>query len=488
MAPATQMAAPPPRARGGSFRVLCTARVAPSSPDGVPMLGKRAVPLTFLDAIWLPTPPVDRVFFYRLGADDDGVDAVLSRLADSLSRALHVFYPLAGRLRLTPGKTNRYELFYQPGDAVAFTFAEHDDGVGVDELAADDPREVAKIAPLVPELPDGGAVLAVQATVLPPARRGLALGVTVHHAACDGSSSTHFLHTWAAACAGAAVLPKPPVIDRTFIREREDLYDYMVSRTEESDKFRSPDVADSKLLATFTLSGGILQSIKDRVAGVAARRGKSPPPRCTSVVATFAVVWQCHIRAALGDVEADNKHHGRAHFIFPTDHRARMEPRVPDKYLGNCVGPCFASAPKEEIAAADAEDGLYTTCAAIAAAVDEGTRYDPDYWKRCMEHVGGMSASDGPPLAVAGSPRFRVYDVDFGFGRPAKVDVVSVAKTGAISVAEGRRGGIEVGVGLPPERMERFRRCFADAVAWLSSPSRPVTRDMDRSAPGHSPA
>ncbi|KAB8087300.1 hypothetical protein EE612_011372 [Oryza sativa] len=488
MAPATQMAAPPPRARGGSFRVLRTARVAPSSPDGVPMLGERAVPLTFLDAIWLPTPPVDRVFFYRLGADDDGVDAVLSRLADSLSRALHVFYPLAGRLRLTPGKTNRYELFYQPGDAVAFTFAEHDDGVGVDELAADDPREVAKIAPLVPELPDGGAVLAVQATVLPPARRGLALGVTVHHAACDGSSSTHFLHTWAAACAGAAVLPKPPVIDRTFICEREDLYDYMVSRTEESDKFRSPDVADSKLLATFTLSGEILQSIKDRVAGVAARRGKSPPPRCTSVVATFAVVWQCHIRAALGDVEADNKHHGRAHFIFPTDHRARMEPRVPDKYLGNCVGPCFASAPKEEIAAADAEDGLYTTCAAIAAAVDEGTRYDPDYWKRCREHVGGMSASDGPPLAVAGSPRFRVYDVDFGFGRPAKVDVVSVAKTGAISVAEGRRGGIEVGVGLPPERMERFRRCFADAVAWLSSPSRPVTRDMDRSAPGHSPA
>uniref|UniRef100_A0A0E0NEZ0 Uncharacterized protein n=1 Tax=Oryza rufipogon TaxID=4529 RepID=A0A0E0NEZ0_ORYRU len=414
MAPATQMAAPPPRARGGSFRVLRTARVAPSSPDGVPMLVERAVPLTFLDAIWLPTPPVDRVFFYRLGADDDGVDAVLSRLADSLSRALH--------------------------------------------------------------LPDGGAVLAVQATVLPPARRGLALGVTVHHAACDGSSSTHFLHTWAAACAGAAVLPKPPVIDRTFIREREDLYDYMVSRTEESDKFRSPDVADSKLLATFTLSGEILQSIKDRVAGVAARRGKSPPPRCTSVVATFAIVWQCHIRAALGDVEADNKHHGRAHFIFPTDHRERMEPRVPDKYLGNCVGPCFASAPKEEIAAADAEDGLYTTCAAIAAAVDEGTRYDPDYWKRCMEHVGGMSASDGPPLAVAGSPRFRVYDVDFGFGRPAKVDVVSVAKTGAISVAEGRRGGIEVGVGLPPERMERFRRCFADAVAWLSSPSRPTNR------------
>jgi hypothetical protein len=41
-------------------------------------------------------------------------------------------------------------------------------------------------------------VLAVQATLLLPARRGLAIGVVVHHAAADGSSSTHFLHTWAA--------------------------------------------------------------------------------------------------------------------------------------------------------------------------------------------------------------------------------------------------------------------------------------------------
>uniref|UniRef100_A0A0D3F583 Uncharacterized protein n=1 Tax=Oryza barthii TaxID=65489 RepID=A0A0D3F583_9ORYZ len=246
----------------------------------------------------------------------------------------------------------------------------------------------------------------------------------------------------------------------------------MVSRTkEESDKFRSPDVADSKLLATFTLSGEILQSIKDRVAGVAARRG-APLPRCTSIVATFAVVWQCHIRAAIGDVEADNKHHGRAHFIFPTDHRARMEPRVPDKYLGNCVGPCFASAPKEEIAAADAEDGLFTTCAAIAAAIDEAVRGEPAYWEGWKERIV-EACRDDAPFSVAGSTRFRVYDVDFGFGRPAKVEIVSVAKTGAVSAAEDRSGagGIEVGIALLPERMDTFRRCLADAMAWFSSSS-----------------
>uniref|UniRef100_A0A0E0JZV4 Uncharacterized protein n=1 Tax=Oryza punctata TaxID=4537 RepID=A0A0E0JZV4_ORYPU len=373
---------------------------------------------------------------------------------------------------LRTARTNRYELFYQPGDAVAFTVAEHD-GVGVDELATDNPREVAKIAPLVPELSDGGAVLAVQATVLLPARRGLALGVTLHHTACDGSSSTHFLRTWATVCAGAMVLPKPPVINRKFIREREDFYDIMVARLHDHVKItsNSPDVVDNKLLATFTLSRVNLQSIRDRVTDVAASRGV-PPPRCTSVVVTFAVIWRCHVRAALGDVEADKtRNHGRAHLVFSTDLRSRMEPRVPDKYLGNCIDLSFASAPKTDIAATGT-DGLFAACSAISAAVDEGTRYDPGYWERCREHSREVSTSDDPPFSVAGSPRFHVYDVDFGFGRPAKVDVVSVAMTGAMSVAEGRggcSGGIEVGIAFPPERMERFKRCFGDDVAWLSS-------------------
>jgi hypothetical protein len=73
-------------------------------------------------------------------------------------------------------------------------------------------------------------------------------------------------------------------------------------------------------------------------------------------------------------------------------------------------------------------------------------------------------------LSVAGSPRFRVYEVDFGFGKPAKVDIVSVATTGALALAENRRcddGGMEVGVSLRPDGMCKFREFFAEAVSWL---------------------
>ncbi|KAL6636456.1 hypothetical protein ACP70R_024028 [Stipagrostis hirtigluma subsp. patula] len=452
------------------LRVLHTSLVAPSPPlhahhDD----GELSLPLTYLDAMWLAFAPVEveRVFFYRLAPDAD-IAAIVSNLTASLSRALHAFFPLAARLRLIPATTNRYELYYNPaaegGAGVSFTVAEYD-GADIDDLATDEPREHATIAPLVPHLPEGGAVLALQATLL-RARRGLALGVAVHHAACDGSASTHFLHTWAAWAAGADTPPQPPVVDRAIIRDRKDLHDMFTTPRPSSDAHDifNASADPRQVLATFTLSPEQLQHVKDTVAGEAARRGV-PPPRCTSVVATFGFVWRCHYQAKASSSSSSGD---RAYLGFPIDLRRRLDPPVPDKYLGNCVGPCIVSAPKTELAAAGA-DGLFAACAAVAAAIDEAVRGgESGYWNWLMERVT-EAYSDGRPLSVAGSPRFRVYGVDFGFGPPAKVDIVSVANTGAISVAESRAGsgGIEVGISLLPDAMDRFQSCFADAITSL---------------------
>ncbi|KAK1599227.1 hypothetical protein QYE76_017103 [Lolium multiflorum] len=118
-------------------RVLRTSLVAPSPSSGGATLPERSLPLTYLDAMWLHTSPVERVFFFKHAREHGGaVDVLLSNLQDSLSKALRSFYPLAGRLRLAPGTPNRYELHYRPGDGVSFTVAEYD-LAGVDELATD---------------------------------------------------------------------------------------------------------------------------------------------------------------------------------------------------------------------------------------------------------------------------------------------------------------------------------------------------------------
>ena len=104
--------------------------------------------------------------------------------------------------------------------------AEYD--VDVDELVVDGPREVAKILPLVPTLrASEGAPLALQATVL---RGGLAVGMVLHHASCDGASSTRFLHTWAEAAAGAAAmqLQPIPVMNRSLVKDPSSFYDVCI--------------------------------------------------------------------------------------------------------------------------------------------------------------------------------------------------------------------------------------------------------------------
>ncbi|CAL4962040.1 unnamed protein product [Urochloa decumbens] len=472
MATATAAAAPEqqqqPAGAGASsssplLRVHDTILVPPS-----PSPPETSLPLTFFDILWLNSPPVERLILYRVAPDAD-VAAIISNLKDSLHEAIRAFYPLAGRLRLTPGTSNRYELHYRPGDAVTFTVAEcdDDDDADIDSLITDEPREVAKLAKLVPPLPEGGGVLALQATLL-SARRALAVGVTVHHAACDGSGSTHFLHTWAAACAGAAAgaRPPPPVIDRTFLLpDSRGLYDTFSKALPSTDEMEFVKMSADQLLATFTLSTDDLRRVKDAVAGEAARRGVAPP-RCSTLVATFGLVWSCYLRAKDSSGAGEGSTTVR-YLLFPVDHRSRMKPPLPEKYLGNCVGPAVATAPEGEVAAAGA-GGIFSACAAVASAIDEAVRGvgtpSVDAWVERILEAGAAGA-----LSVAGSPRFRVYELDFGFGRPTKVDIVSVARTGAVAVAETRSsaGGMEVGVSLKPAGMERFQKCIEDAVAWL---------------------
>ncbi|KAF8751357.1 hypothetical protein HU200_012241 [Digitaria exilis] len=431
---------PPPR-----LRVLDTTLVPPS-PSGSPP-PECSLPLTIYDTFWLPFPPVERLFLYRLTPDAD-VQAILSNLKLALSRAIHAFYPLAGRIRLTPGTSDRYELHYRPGDGVIFTVAEYDGG-----LATDDPRA---IAPLVPALPAGGAaVLALQATLLPAHRRGLAVGVAVNHAAVDGSASTHFLHSWAAAAAACAHTNSPPapVIDRSLLPVA------LFQPCQPSIRWNStcpPASSSPRSLCTGKTSSASRTPWPPRPRAGGSRRRPGArrwsPPSVSSGRATTTP-------------GASTDGDGRTCLLFSIDHRSRMSPPLPDKYLGNCVGPALAVAPKDALAAGD----LLSACAAVTAAIDEAvsgvrTASMGAWTDRLREVAGAMSM-----LPVAGSPRFRVYEMDLGFGRPEKVDIVSVARTDALAVAESRRGdgGMEVGVPLPPDDMARFRTCFADAIAGL---------------------
>lgn len=460
------MAPPSPQPR---VRVLDRIRVSPAPSDSEQE--PAALPLTFFDVAWLFTGPVERLFFFR----HPEPASTLPLLRSSLSLALRRFYPLAGSIApslcsYTRGST----------DALTMVVAESDSPDDFDRLVARSPRDLAGIRPLVPQLPPPGddgafALAAVQATVFPG--RGLCLGVSVHHAACDDASTMHFVRTWAAACrlglendgegSEDAVLPPPPVLDRSVVADPDDLRGKTLAGMarlappptatppppppqQQQEEENTPMV-----MASFLLPRDRIDRIKEGAAAKA-------DAKVSSFVAASALAWVCLLKSGSVGVAGAQ----RSHMLFSAECRSRLTPPLPAEYFGNCLRPCFVEAATADLLSGETADGVATAAAAIGSAIremEQGVLEGAEGW---LGRV--LSVLPERPMSVGGSPRHGVYETtDFGWGRPARVEMVSVEKTpGTVALADSPEGdgGIELGVVLPPDAMDAFASCFADAL------------------------
>jgi hypothetical protein len=150
--------------------------------------------------------------------------------------------------------------------------------------------------------------------------------------------------------------------------------------------------------------------------------------------------------------------------LFSAECRSRLSPPLPAEYFGNCLRPCFVEAATSELTNGDG--GVAAAAAAIGSAIREMERGVLEGAEGWLGKV--LSVLPERPMSVGGSPRHGVYEgTDFGWGRPCRVEMVSIEKTpGTVSLAEGPdgEGGVEVGVVLPPDAMEAFASCFRDIV------------------------
>ncbi|KAG6496196.1 hypothetical protein ZIOFF_044044 [Zingiber officinale] len=401
------------------LRVLERSRVAP--PPG--SVGETTLPLTFFDAIWLRGGSVERVFFYRLPhSTSHFVTSILPDLKSSLSLVLRHFYPLARNIRRSPRDPdgNQYEIHYAEGDGVTLNVAESDDDF--DQVSGSHARDLNRILPLLPQLRNRGpgegfAAMALQVTIFPD--RGVAIGVSIHHAACGGSSSTQFMLSWAST--------------------------YALSEDTVSDKLMDYPVPSDAVLASFTLKKDQIQRLKELVS----------ISRCSTIVVTYAYIWSCFTKSLETHKGGDDDGDRMAHLVFPVDCKARLRPPLPETYFGNCLAPCFVDLKVSELVG-----GVVAAARAIAEAIKvfvEDPLREAETWLASVESIVNEQ-----PLSVAGSPKFHVYGTDFGWGRPKKVEITSITRKGAVSVAESRDedGGVEIGVVLPKPDMEQFEMQF----------------------------
>ncbi|KAL3714830.1 hypothetical protein ACJRO7_006692 [Eucalyptus globulus] len=456
-------------------------------PDSVPAT---ALPLTFFDIPWLLCCPMQRLFFYDFPQSPPSfAQTTLPLLVRSLSLCLRRFFPFAGSLVLPLAPPQKPYILYSVGDSLSLTVAESTADFA--ELISDEARSATLIHPLVPQLPpprkSEGAhlrpIMAIQVTLFP--NKGICIGVQFLHVAADGRSFNHFMKSWASIhrSGGDPNCFDPndssPFHDREAIKDLNGVEPMLLKdwwscvgsspRPSPSPSEALLAVAD-KVRATFVLGKAHIDGLKAQVLSELKNAGdgdlESEPIHLSTFVVTCAFVWVCMIKSK------DQEHQHRiqessesndnelCHLCFVADCRDQLEYSIPSTYFGNCLGIYFLSEKRSTLLG---KSGISHVARALGGRVkevktSEGLR-GAERWIRDFN-----AAKNGDLVILAGSPRLKVYDTDFGWGRPTKSHVVHVDTSRAIALAESRNGdgGVEVGLALTKVCMEKFVSLFEE--------------------------
>ncbi|CAA7055484.1 unnamed protein product [Microthlaspi erraticum] len=443
-----------------SLNNIHVSQVTPSNSDSSESL---TLPLTFFDLLWLKHKAVERVIFYRLtDATRSFFDLVIvPNLKSSLSSALSHYLPLAGKLIWNP-LDPKPTIVYSPNDAVSFTVAESN--AAFSRLSGNEPFPPSDLYPLVPELrvsDDSASAVSFQVTLFP--NQGFCIGVTTHHAVSDGKTTTNFLKSWAHTC-NQSNIPLPedliPFYDRTVIKGPPEIDTKVLATWHSTDKPKSlklipkpPEIDSDVVRFTFELTREDIQKLRDRLQ----RESYSEKLRLSTFVVTFSYAFTCLIRSGGDDPTRP------VGYRFAVDCRRLIDPPIPTSYFGNCV----FSAVKLPLMAGMflGEDGFVAAARLISDSV-EGLDSNVAWKIPELLETYANAPAESLFVSVAGSTRFGVYGLDFGWGKPVKVLIVSVDQRGKISMTESRdgNGGVEVGLSLKKHEMNVFIDLLHDGL------------------------
>ncbi|XP_023757703.1 malonyl-coenzyme A:anthocyanin 3-O-glucoside-6''-O-malonyltransferase-like [Lactuca sativa] len=446
----------------GSPPVLTTLEESEVSPPPA-TVSNRSLPLTFFDFLWLTFPPVNTVFFYDLPITKSHfTKTIVPKLKNSLSITLQHFFPFVGNLIVFPSSDKKPEIRYVEGDYVDVTFAECN--LDFNYLIGNHPRECDKFYHLVPLLKRTVKVsdyitipvFSVQVTLFP--NNGFSIGLTNHHSLGDATTRFCFLKAWTSiAQSGTDELflthGSLPVYDRLVKYPKLD-ESYLKNAKVETfnEEYQPPSLSGptDKVRATVILTRSVINRLKKLV---------STQLPSLVYVSSFTVacgyIWSCIAESRNDELEI---------FGFTIDCRARLDPPIPAAYFGNCVTIWVAMDKAKQLMGME---GFLNAAKLLGESLHK-TLTDKDGIVKDLGSLDDLFFELKPTtmIGVAGTPKLKFYDLDFGWGKPKKHETVSIDYNGSISMAacKDQNEDLEIGVSLSASEMEVFVRIFNDGL------------------------
>ncbi|KAA8532667.1 hypothetical protein F0562_032700 [Nyssa sinensis] len=377
------------------------------------------------------------------------------------------------------GRPKKTEIISTDVTGTAISINERRDSEGDVEidfnfLTENHPRNADEFHHLVPQMPLVTNVLdtilvpllALQVTLFP--NSGICFGYTFHHAAADGGSFIRFLKSWASITklggdeewlAGGSLQPlfartvsiDPNGIETSLWRQMREI---------KIDEGPVQCLPSNPVRATFVMDRNA-QRLKNLVSAQTQTQ-----LHVSTFTVTCAFVWVCIMKsgAAIGEeVAEEDEPEGWA---CVADCRSCFEPPISENYFGNCLTACFVTAKSSQLVRGE---GFLTAAELIGEAISKRPHSEDEVLKS-LEKLLKLGIMKLKRLTcVPGSPRLRVYDTDFGWGRPKKTEIISMDVKGtgtAICINECRdsEGDVEIGLCFPKIQMDAFATIFYDGL------------------------
>ncbi|TVU17534.1 hypothetical protein EJB05_33577 [Eragrostis curvula] len=440
---------------------MSSVRIHRTSTVILPTTNLAPLPLSPFDAMFVSSEvPLNYVYMYP-SPTTASFPELAESLKHSLAQTLQSFHPFAGELTyLSSSRT--IAIVFPDARGVAFIEAESTD-IGLKGLLDAEELDTEALRLLVPDIRRDVLPAPVMAVQVTQVVGGVVVGFALDHTVADGHGLFHFLNAWTAAAAtgrSGSSNPKPlPLHDRNLVRfDGEEEFNRAVLRhfTPNLPRIREPKLHPTAeeqqrpvIQETFVFTATALQHLKQR-RHIASTNPVGEQLVPSTFVAIAAHGWVSFSRAISESSADDDK---PVFILFLVDCRPTLMSLPADQvYAGNCVVFCKAGLKGSELTA---PNGITRALWTLTKVVKEA-KADPLKYKAEV-----IADNQGDRMfVVSGIPRFG-YELDVGFGRPARIERARLGYHSEACLMAGREpGSVHAMVAMPAENMPAFRQAF----------------------------
>ncbi|KAH7853571.1 hypothetical protein Vadar_004240 [Vaccinium darrowii] len=405
--------------------ILSKAYVKPNKP-----IGRRECQLATFDLANIAFYYNQKLLVYKGSDFEDRME----RLKDGLGVVLGEFYQLAGKLGKDEDGLLRVE-YDDDMDGVEVTAATAERIEIADLVTEESAFELKELVPYNGVMNAEGLhrpLMAVQFTKL---KDGLAMGCAFNHSILDGTSMWHFMLSWAEIYNGYQTISVPPFLERIKApKTRVELNLPLSSDVR--------NAAPRLRVKVFKFSESVMDQIKATVS--------SKP------FSTFQSL-SIHVWRAVTRARNLNPQDTTTFYVF-ANCRHRVDPPMPLNYFGNLIQPVSTSTSAGLLLENPAEFGAGMIKKAIEMHDAKAIKAWSSKWE---SKVLGWNDAGENCVVMGSSPQFKVYDVDFGWGKPEVVRSGTNNRfDGTVFMHQGKSGGrsVDVDISLEAGAMENLEK------------------------------